>query len=146
MVSFYSLRIQNYLLLSASWSTVSLYLYFPFPQCNEKLMIYPPPFQDYELDFSKKNTKKASYEFQSSLFMIFPWHSAATKRRKNFLKRRFTKFFRRFNFPKRQFVSAPWRFLTMLSNSLFSETFFPALFSLFRKLMQACFRPFLHGE
>lgn len=124
MVSFYSLREQHYLLLSASWSTVSLYLYFPFPLCNEKLMIYPPPFQDYELDFSKKNTKKASYEFQSSLFMIFPWHSAATKRRKNFLKRRFTKFFRRFNFPKRQFDSG----CLAISDNAFKQFVFRSVF------------------
>lgn len=53
---------------------------------------------------STRSTKKASSEFQRNLFLIFFRHSAATKRRKNFFKRRFTKFFRRFNFPKRQFL------------------------------------------
>ena len=122
------------------------HLYFPFPQCNEKLMIYPPSFPRLWTRFQQeKHTKGFIWISKLPLWYSFGIPPRQNAERISWIgvwKNSFgVSIFRNGNS-----IPAAWRLRTMLSNSLFSEAFSPALFLLFRKLMQACSRPFLHGE
>ena len=91
-------------------------------------MIYPPPFQDYELDFSKKNTQKASSEYQSCLFDI-PLAFRRNKTPKEFHESAFEKILSAFQFSETAIRFSPLAiadnaFKQFVFRSVFPRSFF----------------------